>query len=95
MHTESTSSTEYVQRLLRSASGDPFCADGYVEESSVNQVLDLINTARQTVAKGEMPNGNSGENLPPAKEMPNVTWSCDVEARVVRELKSECPDTYR
>ncbi|KHJ95931.1 SCP-like protein [Oesophagostomum dentatum] len=80
---------------LNFSQDDPFCTDGYVKEASINQILDLINTERQTVAKGEKPNGNSGENLPPAKEMPNVTWSCDMEARVVRELKSKCPDTYR
>ncbi|EYC30776.1 hypothetical protein Y032_0004g1765 [Ancylostoma ceylanicum] len=73
----------------------PQCQGGYLDQSTINTgVLNPINTARENVAKGNQQNGPNGTNLPSAKSMTQMSWSCELEQTAVKALENgKCLET--
>ncbi|RCN41451.1 SCP-like protein [Ancylostoma caninum] len=73
--------------------GAPTCGTGGVEESETSAVVRLINERRTALVDGTQRNGETGQNLPPAKSMNAITWSCDLEKVTQEGLKSHSCDS--
>ncbi|EYC06807.1 hypothetical protein Y032_0074g903 [Ancylostoma ceylanicum] len=70
----------------------PFCSGGKAAKEQVNEVLKLVNDRRTLLVEGKQKNGNSGNQLPPAKGMTKIGWSCELEKAATKNLNSSCPN---
>ncbi|RCN43038.1 hypothetical protein ANCCAN_10998 [Ancylostoma caninum] len=53
------------------------CVNGQLDQTQIDDfVLNPINSRREKLVAGTQKNGNSGQNLPPAKGMPAMVSYC-------------------
>ncbi|KHJ93619.1 SCP-like protein, partial [Oesophagostomum dentatum] len=72
-----------------------YCEGGKVTEAAVQQVLNVINTRRSTLAKGQQTNGYNGAKLPYGKNIMKVEWSCTLEKTAASFMDGTCNHTPR
>ncbi|EYC30750.1 hypothetical protein Y032_0004g1747 [Ancylostoma ceylanicum] len=72
----------------------PLCQpDGHLDKNTIdNGILKPINDERLQIASGKQQNGGSGSNLPPATNMTELVWSCELEQKAITALKDGCVD---
>ncbi|RCN41461.1 SCP-like protein [Ancylostoma caninum] len=69
----------------------PLCPDGYIDKATIDgDILKTVNERRQALIEGKQENGETGGNLPRAKGMTKVRWSCELEQTAVAALGETC-----
>ncbi|VDK83266.1 unnamed protein product [Cylicostephanus goldi] len=74
--------------VVPSASPEALCADngGKIGESSINDILKVINNKRKKLAK----EGITAGDLPEAVSMNKLAWDCELEKDAIAALGSDC-----
>ncbi|EYC24509.1 hypothetical protein Y032_0013g1938 [Ancylostoma ceylanicum] len=74
----------------------PFCPDGYLDKKTIDEyILKTVNARRQALTGGKQRNGETGTNLPAAKDMTKVRWSCELEQIAIAALGTTCVSQRR
>ncbi|KAL6729652.1 hypothetical protein Aduo_000690 [Ancylostoma duodenale] len=80
-----------VSSLLPALCNGSFCRRGKLERSQINEyVLNPVNEARRILTAGKQKNGDGGKNLPAAKGMTKLAWSCPLEKAAIETLNGRC-----
>ncbi|RCN53193.1 SCP-like protein [Ancylostoma caninum] len=80
-----------VTSLLPAFCNGSFCRRGKLERSQIHEyVLNPVNEARQRLSAGKQKNGLGGKNLPAAKGMTKLAWSCALEKIAIETLNGRC-----
>ncbi|EYC04482.1 hypothetical protein Y032_0087g2034 [Ancylostoma ceylanicum] len=68
-----------------------FCRRGKLERSQINDfIINPVNEARRILTSGKQKNGYSGKNMPAAKGMTKLAWSCPLEKAAIEALNGKC-----
>ncbi|KIH56966.1 SCP-like protein, partial [Ancylostoma duodenale] len=71
----------------------PYCDGAELYGAEIfDYILDPVNNERTNLVDGTQKNGNSGQNLPPAKGMTRLDWDCDLEREAIKTVNSACFD---
>ncbi|KAL6740500.1 hypothetical protein Aduo_013850 [Ancylostoma duodenale] len=74
----------------------PLCPNGAIDKETVDRdILQTVNDRRQTLTEGRQKNGDTGQNLPPAKGMTKVRWSCELEQIANNAMGDTCQPQQR
>ncbi|RCN52447.1 SCP-like protein [Ancylostoma caninum] len=76
----------------------PLCSGGHLDRGTINNgILNPVNYRRIQLAKNTQRNGLNGRPpfLPPATNMTELVWSCDLEKAAVNALGNGCQDPSR
>ncbi|KHJ97287.1 SCP-like protein [Oesophagostomum dentatum] len=66
-----------------------YCAHGRAGEDEIrDEVLAPVNAERQLVSSGGRQNGRTGTNLPAARSMLDLVWSCSLEMEAISILNN-------
>ncbi|RCN52287.1 SCP-like protein, partial [Ancylostoma caninum] len=63
-----------------------YCPGGIAERAEVEKIIELVNARRTALVEGKQKNGLTGNNLPPAKGMTKISWSCELEEATQNNL---------
>ncbi|CAJ0602188.1 unnamed protein product [Cylicocyclus nassatus] len=78
--------------LVPSASSEAYCPDGKLEKSITDDILDLINKQRSTLARGKLDDGTAAK-YPKADAMNKLEWGCNLEEKAIQKLGIDCTRT--
>ncbi|KHJ89749.1 SCP-like protein [Oesophagostomum dentatum] len=68
------------------------CTGGTMAQADVDKILKWINDRRNNLIQGTETNGPTGNALSPAKNMPQIQWNCDLEAKAKDAMGTTCTD---
>ncbi|KAL6740559.1 hypothetical protein Aduo_013903 [Ancylostoma duodenale] len=73
----------------------PLCPSGYLDKDTIdNGILNPVNARRAKLAQGTQKNGRDGfpATLPPATNMTQLSWGCQLEQDAIKALGNNCQD---
>ncbi|CAJ0602018.1 unnamed protein product [Cylicocyclus nassatus] len=79
-----------VTLFLATCIAEPLCPNGTIEKENATAIIDKLNQPRRNLADGLQATAD-GALLPPAKNMSDLQWDCEVEEALIEMTSKLCP----